>query len=119
MARSRRNRPDPQTYIDANLKVVRNRGDWADCICPGHDDNDPSLSVNVLSGGWICRSCDQKGPNIASLMRWVAQGNRDALNRINMQAPTFPVFSRQWTVAEEQAHRDRQEARRILRKGHS
>ena len=29
---------------------------WADGLCPIHEERNPSFSINVLHGGWVCRS---------------------------------------------------------------
>lgn len=57
------------TYIDRHLDVRlrADDGEWV-AICPFHADTNPSFSINVDSGLWICFSCGVKG-NIAKLQR--------------------------------------------------
>lgn len=33
----------------------------ARALCPFHDDNDRSFSVNINTGEWKCRTCGAKG----------------------------------------------------------
>lgn len=41
-------------------KLTR-RGEQASGLCPFHDDHNPSFSLNVRTGQWICFSCGQEG----------------------------------------------------------
>lgn len=43
-----------------NNMNVRSNGQ-AEAVCPFHDDNRPSLSVNLSSGLWICHACGKRG----------------------------------------------------------
>ena len=37
------------------------RGDQCLCRCPFHQDNNPSLSINIRQGLYHCHSCKAKG----------------------------------------------------------
>jgi AAA domain/CHC2 zinc finger len=41
-------------------KLVRN-GKWTRGLCPFHDDHNPSFSLNVQSGRWVCFACGIEG----------------------------------------------------------
>jgi len=43
------------------LKVVRQQADEAHCLCPFHDDNRASLSINTAKGLWHCFGCQKAG----------------------------------------------------------
>jgi hypothetical protein len=53
--------PHPAEYYRKHLDKLHVRGDWADARCPLHQDNNPSLSVNLDHGGYLCRGCGAKG----------------------------------------------------------
>lgn len=38
----------------AGIKVTSEAGEWLAAHCPLHDDQRPSLAVNIRTGGWIC-----------------------------------------------------------------
>lgn len=38
------------------------------CPDPGHEDNNPSASINSRTGAWICHGCDARG-NLYTLLR--------------------------------------------------
>ncbi|KKL52681.1 hypothetical protein LCGC14_2283050, partial [marine sediment metagenome] len=44
-----------------DIKTVESRGSWHDCLCPLHQENNPSFSVNLENGGWICRHGEETG----------------------------------------------------------
>jgi hypothetical protein len=59
------NLPSPTAYYSrVFLKLPVNR-DWTKVICPFHDDNHPSLSINLKEGYFKCHSCGAKGGGIA------------------------------------------------------
>lgn len=54
-------RIDYDSYFGARLKVIRHRGDERDCICPFHDDTEPSFNYNAKTGLWKCHACGEGG----------------------------------------------------------
>ena len=45
------------------------------CPNPNHEDNNPSCSVNVRKGVFICRSCDARG-HINKALKWVGHSGK-------------------------------------------
>src|SRR6185503_6217745 len=41
--------------------VLNHQGTEYHACCPFHDDNDPSFSLNSLTGAWKCFGCVEKG----------------------------------------------------------
>jgi DNA primase (bacterial type) len=54
-------RIDYDSYFGARLKVIRHRGDERDCLCPFHDDTEPSFNYNAKTGLWKCHACGEGG----------------------------------------------------------
>lgn len=52
------------------VDIVAERGEWADCLCPLHEESRPSFSVNLEHGGWVCRHGSNTG-NLLQLVAWV------------------------------------------------
>jgi len=57
--------PLPQAdYFDLfgpHVEKLNRRGDQAIGLCPFHDDHNPSFSLNVRTGQWICFACGRDG----------------------------------------------------------
>jgi len=53
------------------MEVHKSFGDELRCLCPFHNDHNPSFDINASSGVWICRS----GPNCGggNLIQFVAK----------------------------------------------
>jgi len=69
---------DVSSVLDAlGVEVVSQRGDWADALCPLHSENDPSFSVNLTHGGWVCRPCCARGQllDLVSRVREISRGD--------------------------------------------
>lgn len=47
--------------ISKTLDVRLYSGDEAYCLCPFHDDANPSFAINRETGLWICHGCGKKG----------------------------------------------------------
>jgi hypothetical protein len=47
----------PSAYYEEHLDRLLRRGDWASGCCPFHEDQRPSLSVNLKHGGFKCHAC--------------------------------------------------------------
>jgi len=52
--------------IQRVLNVRMHSGDEAYCLCPFHEDSNPSFAINERTGLWICHGCGLKG-NIEQL----------------------------------------------------
>jgi hypothetical protein len=40
---------------------LKGSGVWRMAKCPFHDDDNPSMGVNIKHGGFICHACGQSG----------------------------------------------------------
>ena len=49
------------SFISANLDVRTRSGHEWQCLCPYHEDTQPSFSVNVRKGLFVCYACNAKG----------------------------------------------------------
>jgi hypothetical protein len=58
--------PDPLVYYRAELKLFKERGDWAKALCPFHNDRNPSFAVHLPSGGFHCFACRIRGRSIVT-----------------------------------------------------
>ena len=58
--------PDPFSYYVTHLELLHGRGEWVSTLCPFHDDRNPSLSVNLNHGGFICHACGTRGGDVLS-----------------------------------------------------
>jgi putative DNA primase/helicase len=64
------NNIDKRAFYSARLPSLKVRGnDKAMALCPFHQDNTPSLSVNLGSGDFNCFGCDAKGSIFDFYMR--------------------------------------------------
>jgi hypothetical protein len=58
--------PKPVDYYRthfSNLPVNLDR-QWMNVLCCFHDDKNPSLSINLVSGGFYCFGCGAKGGDV-------------------------------------------------------
>lgn len=73
---------DYTDWIHANLEVKYESigGDEMRCLCPLHDDRDPSFSINRNTGLWFCQSCGIGGNRnrLAMYMRQRGKQRQDA-----------------------------------------
>ncbi len=58
--------PDPLAYYAVELELLHGHGRSATARCPFHDDQHPSLSVNLQTGAFRCRvpACGAHGDNV-------------------------------------------------------
>jgi hypothetical protein len=56
--------PEPLDYYTRHLHRLRMRGDWASARCPFHQDKNPSLSVSLTHGGYLCHACGARGGDL-------------------------------------------------------
>lgn len=68
--------PTYADFVQKNLQVKVRAGHEWQCLCPYHEDNAPSFSVNVRKGVFVCYACGAKG-NIKQLAQHlgVVQGS--------------------------------------------
>ena len=58
--------PSPIDYYPKELKKFHRNSKQASALCPFHDDRNPSFSVNLKSGAFLCFSCDARGRTLIS-----------------------------------------------------
>jgi DNA primase len=58
--------PNPMDYYRQLFSYLPVRTDmkWVNVCCCFHEDNKPSLSLNLLSGGFHCFGCGAKGGDV-------------------------------------------------------
>jgi DNA primase len=49
------------SFVSAHLDVRTRSGHEWQCLCPYHEDTQPSFSVNVRKGLFVCYACNAKG----------------------------------------------------------
>lgn len=69
--------------VVAHLDVRQHMGDELICLCPYHDDHNPSFAFNTVKGLFICYSCGVKG-NAKQLADYLGTGLRE--QRTDLQA---------------------------------
>ena len=71
----RRSLPSPLSYLaSAGIRIGKRGGDWIGVCCPIHKggaEKNPSMSVEVNTGGFFCHSCGIKGGDIVALHRLI------------------------------------------------
>lgn len=61
--------PGAAQFYAAEVSGYRERSNgWASGLCPFHDDHNPSLQMNLESGGYVCLACDARGGSIVSFV---------------------------------------------------
>lgn len=63
-------------------KFATNGKTEVQCLCPFHEDKDPSLSVNVETGLFNCFGCGEKGNAIQFVQKKYGVGFKEALRRV-------------------------------------
>jgi hypothetical protein len=57
--------PSPVDYYHREFpKMIIKRAGWVNVRCCFHEDNAPSLSINLDFGGFHCFGCGEKGGDI-------------------------------------------------------
>lgn len=56
--------PKPVGYFAAHGIKLFGTGIWKSALCPFHNDNTPSLRINIETGGFRCMACGQHGGDI-------------------------------------------------------
>lgn len=57
--------PCPLDYYSEKLERFHPRGKQATALCPFHNDRNPSFSVNLKTGAFLCFACGARGTSIA------------------------------------------------------
>lgn len=58
--------PEWPQYVGTIGADLAGRGRWRTTRCDFHNDSEPSLRVNVETGGWVCMACRAKGGDTVS-----------------------------------------------------
>lgn len=61
--------PPAKTFYEREGLKLHGRGEWRSALCPFHDDRNPSLKVNTLSGAFRCFSCNAHGGDVLAFHR--------------------------------------------------
>ncbi len=58
--------PKPVNYYHQHFPalLMNPRSEWINVHCCFHDDKNPSLSINLSSGGFYCFGCGAKGGDV-------------------------------------------------------
>lgn len=58
--------PTPSTYYSEQFKKLKmkSKSKWVSVKCCFHDDNNPSLSINLVSGYFRCFGCGATGRDV-------------------------------------------------------
>jgi hypothetical protein len=56
--------PTPFHYYKKIFPGFTSGGEWTNVCCCFHNDRNPSLSINLKSGGFNCFSCGAKGGDL-------------------------------------------------------
>lgn len=71
--------PNPLDYYQGEFPNLRGQGQWRSVRCPFHDDHSPSLSINLVHGGFQCHGCGAKGGDVLAFqMLRYEQGFKEA-----------------------------------------
>src|SRR5690606_27517969 len=60
---------------------------WTPCLCPFHDDDHPSASINFEGDAFNCHGCGEKGNAISLIMRKEGLNYRQALEFAEKLSP--------------------------------
>jgi DNA primase len=61
--------PEPMRYYEQFFDLNGGGSPWILALCPFHDDRNPSLALNVQSGGFNCFGCGAKGGDVLDFHR--------------------------------------------------
>jgi len=56
--------PSPAKYYIQQFGKLCLKSEWIKVSCCFHDDHDPSLSLNMIHGGFICHACGSRGGDV-------------------------------------------------------
>lgn len=58
--------PTPYSYYKKLFPYIFSGREWVNVRCCFHKDKNPSLSINLKSGGYFCHACGAKGGDVLS-----------------------------------------------------
>lgn len=58
--------PEPTVYYSQEFPALKITGQWVSVCCCFHEDTRPSLSLNLVSGGFCCFACGAKGGDLVA-----------------------------------------------------
>jgi hypothetical protein len=58
--------PTPFFYYKKIFPRITQGTEWVNVHCCFHNDSNPSLSLNLKSGGYFCHACGAKGGDVLS-----------------------------------------------------
>lgn len=61
--------PEPVGYFEREGLRLSGSGTWRSTLCPFHEDKNPSLSVNIGTGGFVCHACKARGGDVLDFHR--------------------------------------------------
>lgn len=56
--------PHPIGYYRQEFAELKIMPKWTAVICPFHDDHNPSLNINLITGGFRCFACGAHGGDV-------------------------------------------------------
>lgn len=62
----KQNLPDPTEYYQGQGVNLIGANEWKSALCPFHEDTNPSLRINIISGGFKCMACNEHGGDVLS-----------------------------------------------------
>jgi len=76
--------PTPKEYYSKEFINLNINSHWVKARCPFHNDHAPSLSVNLIYGGFKCWSCSACGKDVLDFqMKRYNQDFRKAVTALN------------------------------------
>lgn len=70
--------PNPYAYYAEQVPPLKGRGTWVQARCCFHEDDRPSLRINVETGHYRCFACGASGDLISFHMRRHGQDFKSA-----------------------------------------
>lgn len=61
--------PTPSSYYSKQFKNLKIKLGWVSVKCCFHDDDNPSLSINLVKGCFRCFGCGAKGHDVLAFHR--------------------------------------------------
>ena len=61
--------PSPLLYYKKIFSSIMAGREWVNVRCCFHNDSNPSLSLNLKSGGFYCHACGAKGGDLIAFHR--------------------------------------------------
>lgn len=60
--------PNPAIFYSKEFPGIKIKSEWTKVRCCFHADSNPSLSINLISGGFNCFACGTKGGDVISFV---------------------------------------------------